>query len=138
MSLVIVLALALAPSAETTPAAVPPGESVEISLDTNLEPIFDLLDENGSGYLESPESPFIDLAILDTAFPVEPGADHNGNAVLGNRSDPAQVAAFYAEADTDKDGRVSFREYYAWNKLHLAELGIEITGVVKALPDPHS
>ncbi|UYV14556.1 LuxR C-terminal-related transcriptional regulator [Porphyrobacter sp. ULC335] len=110
----------------------------EIKIENNLEPIFDKLDANGSGYLESPESPFIDLALLDPAFPVEAGQDHNGNAVLGDGTDPAQVAEFYAASDTDDDGRVSFREYYTWSEARLAELGVEVSSVLKALPAPKS
>lgn len=138
MSLVIVLALAL--TAGGPPAAEPelPAKTDAITINSNLEPIFELHDVNGSGYLESPESPFISLALLNTAFPVEPGENHNGNAVLGDGSDPAQIAEFYAAADTDTDGRVSFREYYAWSEAHLGELGIEITMVVKALPASES
>jgi DNA-binding CsgD family transcriptional regulator len=138
MSLAIVLALALTAGGEPAANPAPPAKGIEIALDTNLEPIFDQLDENRSGFLENPESPFIELAILDTDYPAEPGQDHNGNAVLGDKTDPAQVADFYAAADADADGRVSFREYYAWNKVHLAQLGIEVTSVVKALPAPES
>ncbi len=137
MSLAIVLVLALA-TPHAAHQGTPPADQAEIAMNNNLEPIFAQLDANGSGYLERPESPFIDLALLDTALPVDPGADHNGNAVLGDARDPAQVADFYAAADTDADGRVSFREYYAWSVAQLDQLGIEVTMVVKALPDPKS
>jgi DNA-binding CsgD family transcriptional regulator len=133
MSLAVVLALVLA-----SPDAAPTAESADIAIGGNLEPIFDQLDTNSSGYLESPESPFVELALFDTAYPVEPGADHNGNAILGDSSDPEQVAEFYAAADTDADGRVSFREYYAWSVEQLDQLGVEVRMVVKALPDPQS
>ena len=129
MSLALVVVLTL---------ATPPAGQTDIVLNNNLEPIFTQLDANASGYLEGSESPFVELALLDKAFPVEPGADHNGNAILGDGRDPAQVAAFYAAADTDADGRVSFREYYAWSVAQLDQLGVEVTMVVKALPDPQS
>ncbi|WP_301749735.1 LuxR C-terminal-related transcriptional regulator [uncultured Erythrobacter sp.] len=137
MSLALIVALALS-APHTAPDGTQPAASAEIALDNNLEPNFAQLDANGSGYLEGPESPFVELALLDTAFPVEPGADHNGNAILGDGRDPAQVAEFYAAADTDADGRVSFREYYAWSVAQLDQLGVEVTMVVKALPDPQS
>lgn len=119
-------------------ATFQPAEPIEIELNSNIEPIFNSLDENGSGFLEDPESPFVELALLDTRYPVEMGGDHNGNAILGDSSDPDQVAEFYAAADTDADNRVSFREYYAWSQARLAEMGIEVTSVVKALPAPQS
>jgi len=138
MSLAIIFALALITTNQPATQAPLAAKTNEITINTNIEPIFDLLDENASGYLENPESPFIELALLDPAYPVEAGENHNGNAVLGDGTDPAQVAEFYAGADTDGDCRVSFREYYRWSDAELAELGVEITSVIKVLPAPES
>jgi DNA-binding CsgD family transcriptional regulator len=138
MSLALVFALALAPAQGPATEAKTPAPPAEIRIEGNLEPIFDQIDENRSGYLESPESPFVELAILDLKVPVEPGADHNGNAILGDPSDPAQAADFYDAADKDGDGRISFREYHAWHRERLAALGIDTSMVVKVLPEAGS
>lgn len=135
MSLAIVFALALAlpgdPASEATP---PPAQPSSIKLDTNMAPIFDHLDANRSGYLEAPEAPFVDMAIID---PARPGDDRS-TAVLGDKTDPGQVARFYAEADTDGDKRVSFREFHVWNSAELNRLGIDTAIPLKVTPLPQS
>jgi DNA-binding CsgD family transcriptional regulator len=132
MSLAIVLALSLATGEHPAPDLARRGKPVEIAIDSNLEPIFDQLDENGSGYLESPESPFVTLAFINPDYP----DDGPGTAVLGDGTDPAQVSEFYGVADTDLDDRVSFREYYIWSRNQLAAMGIATSMVLKAIPEP--
>lgn len=132
MSLAIVLALALTTGGAPSAVDAPRGKPVEIAIDSNLEPIFDQLDENGSGYLESPESPFVTLAFINPDYP----DDGPGTAVLGDGTDPAQVSEFYGVADTDMDDRVSFREYYIWSRNQLAAMGIDTSMVLKAIPEP--
>jgi DNA-binding CsgD family transcriptional regulator len=137
MSLAIVLVLALAAPGEPAAEKAAPAAAPEIALNPNIEPIFDRLDANGSGFLESPESPFIDIAFVDERMgdaPDEPG----GTAVPGESSKPEHVAAFYASADQDRDGRVSFREYHSWSQARRDELGIEIASVVRVRPAPES
>lgn len=137
MSFAVVLALALAAPGEPTPKEATVAAAGEVALNPNIEPIFDRLDANGSGFLENPESPFVDLAFVDERMgdaPDEPG----GTAVLGDGSNPEHVAEFYGSADTDRDGRVSFREYYSWNEARLDELGVEIASVIRAKPAPES
>lgn len=134
MSLAIVLALALVPASQPATEASTPAQPGEIRVNPNMAPIFDKLDENGSGYLEPPESPFVTMAIIDPTNPADPEI----TAVLGDSTDHEQVAEFYAEADTDGDGRVSFREFHVWNSARLAELGIDTSIVLKVRPLPES
>jgi DNA-binding CsgD family transcriptional regulator len=154
MSLALVLALALTtggtPSAAdedlaaaTAAASAAAGASANadkparaavIKLDPDMTPVFDKLDENASGYLERPESPFVAMAILDSTQQDGPET----SAILGDKTDPEQVARFYAEADTDGDGRVSFREFHVWNSAQLAALGIDTSLELKITPSPQS
>lgn len=133
VSLAIVLALAFAAAPQSDPAAELASEAGTIELNPDVEPLFNHLDRDRSGYLENAESPFVDMAFVDPDNPTEQSI-----AVLGDRTDPDQITEFYAEADTDGDKRVSFREFYTWNKAHLAELGIEVESVLKLRPIPES
>lgn len=133
MSLAIVLALALTTGGQPSAADSMASAKVEtIKIDRNLEPIFDQLDENRSGFLENPESPFVTLAFIN---PHQPD-DTPGTAVLGDGRDPAQIAEFYKVADRDSDDRVSFREYYVWSRDRLDALGIDTSMVLKVIPEP--
>jgi DNA-binding CsgD family transcriptional regulator len=131
MLTVTALALALAPAYQLA-------EPIEIEVDGNLERVFAHLDENRSGFLENPESPFVTAAFVDPApiDELEVGAERK--ARLAERTDPKQIAEFYAAADTDGDGRVSLAEYTIWNKAHWAEMGIEVKTILKVLPAPES
>lgn len=126
MLTITILGLALA-------AANPAAEPIEIEIDGNIERVFADLDRNKSGYLESPESPFVVIAFVDTKIR-EP---REGTAVIGN-GDPAQVTEFYTAADTDHDGRASLDEYRVWSKAREGELGIETKKIMKVLPSPGS
>ena len=127
MSLAAVVALVLVSTSAS------PG-SGEIEVDGNLEKVFDHLDKDANGYLESPESPFVVIAFRDGD-----GAETmEGEAVIGDSRDADQIAEFYADADTDADGRVSFREYYSWSEARWGEMGIEIKKIVKVMPEPGS
>ena len=130
MSLCAVLALALAPVAQTAMQADAPARAAVIKLDPDMTPVFDKLDENSSGYLERPESPFVPVAILDPARPDGP----ESSPMPGDKTDADQVARFYAEADTDGDGRVSFREFHKWNSARLATLGIDTSLELEVTP----
>jgi DNA-binding CsgD family transcriptional regulator len=130
----LALALALIPAGQPATEATTPAEPGEIRVDSNMAPIFDKLDENRSGYLEPPESPFVAMAFIDPAIP----ADQATTAVLGDSTDADQIAEFYAEADTDSDGRVSFREFHVWNSANLAKLGIDNSIVLTVRPVPES
>ena len=151
MLLTLVLAFALAPASPSSEATEVADQTREIELDGDLERVFDELDRNASGFLEAPESPFVTLTFEDRDSGTEteiggtekamvfqdraPGEklaeDLKGTVVLGAADDPEQLAAFYDEADTDDDGRISFREYHIWSRASLAELGIERTSVLK-------
>jgi len=132
MLLTTIFALALVSAGQPAIDARTPADTDAIELDANMAPIFDKLDQNGSGYLEQPESPFVTMALIGPANPT--GA--KPAALLGDSTDPDQVAEFYKLADTDADGRISFREFHVWNSAQLAELGI--TGVLKLRPLPES
>ena len=144
MIFTLVLALALAPanpSADTSDIA---DQNGEIVLEGNSEKIFDELDKDDSGFLELPESPFVTLLFQDRNPAGESGAEKaivfddlkpgeamTGTAIFGDATDPEQLAEFYEAADTDGDRRISFREYYNWQRVQLAELGIEFSSVLK-------
>lgn len=134
MSLVTILALALAPLAQPAPQADAPAKAAVIKLNPDMTSVFDKLDADASGYLEGPESPFVAMAIIDPARPDEP----ESSAVLGDTTDPDQVARFYAEADTDGDGRVSFREFHVWNSARLAAVGVDTSLELRITPRPQS
>ena len=134
MILTVLSVFALTATVQTVPEdrVLQDGDIVELS--GNIQPLFDDLDEDGSGFLEQPESPFVTLVFVDPAS--ENGLE--GEAVLGDAADPEQVSEFYAEADADGDSRVSFREYYAWHRNSLAEMGIEMTSILRIAPAPQS
>ncbi|MEE4200008.1 sigma factor-like helix-turn-helix DNA-binding protein [Erythrobacter sp.] len=111
-----------------------PDEPREIAIENNPERLFDHLDADGSGFLEEPESPFVTMAFIDD----DASPELEGTAILGDGTDPEQIARFYAEADGDGDRRISFREYFAWSEARLAELGIEVQHVTKFLVTPES
>lgn len=147
MSLAIVLALALTtggqPSAAdedraavtaAASAAAATAEPIEIEIDGRIDRVFAIVDADKSGFLESPESPFVTIEFAEGS-----GADRvEGSAVIGDGTDPKQVAEFYADADTDKDGRISLAEYTVWSEARWAEMGIEIKTIMKVIPSPQS
>ncbi len=124
VSLCAVLALALAPAPARPPAIT------EIEIDGDLGKLFAHHDTNGSGYLEQPESPFVEIAFLDDTSP-EP---QDGAAVIGGGITPDHIAEFYAAADTDGDSRISLAEFTGWSKARWAEMGIEVRTIVKVQP----
>lgn len=130
MSLALVLALVLAPAGIPASDAAP----VEIEVDGDLGKVFAHLDNNRTGFLEKPESPFVEIAFVDDSS----GEPVDGVATIGDGTDPDQVAEFYTTADTDRDGRISLAEYTVWSKARWAELGIEIKTIMKVIPAPQS
>lgn len=122
MSLVTILALALAPAS--------PAPITEIEIDGDLGKLFAHHDANGSGYLEKPESPFVEIAFLEDTGP-EP---QDGAAVIGGGITPDHIAEIYAAADTDGDGRISLAEFTGWSKARWAEMGIEVRTILKVQP----
>lgn len=122
-----VLGLALA-------AAYPSAEPVEIEIDGDLTKLFEHLDRDDSGYLENPESPFVMVEFTEGS-----GAEKTeGVATIGDGSDTARLAQFYAAADTDRDSRISFPEYRTWTEARWAEMGIKTTTIIKVMPEPQS
>jgi DNA-binding CsgD family transcriptional regulator len=122
-----ILGLALATA---YPADVP----TEIELDGDLSKLFAHHDTNGSGFLENPESPLVEITFLDDTGP-EP---LDGVAAITGGVSPEQIAEFYATADTDSDDRISLAEFSAWSKAQWAAMGIEVKTIVKVLPAPES
>lgn len=122
-----VLGLALA-------AAYPSDGPTEIEIDGDLGKLFAHHDTNDSGFLESPESPFVEITFLDDTGP-EP---LDGTAAVSGGSAPDQIAEFFATADTDGDDRISLAEFTGWTKAQWAAMGIEVKTIVKVLPSPES
>jgi len=114
-------------------AAYPSAEPADIEIEGDVGKLFAHLDDDDSGYLESPESPFVAVASLEGT-----GPKREGSAKISDRTGPDQTAAFYLAADTDGDHRVSLAEYTTWSKARWAELGIEVKTIVKVLPAPES
>lgn len=137
MSLALVLVFSLAPASllapDAEPAAATPTD-IAIEIDGRIDRVFALVDADKSGFLENPESPFVTVEFAEGS-----GAERvEGSAVLGDGTDPRQVAEFYTDADTDKDGRISLAEYAVWSEAHWAEMGIEIKTIMKVIPSPQS
>lgn len=135
MSLSLVLAFALAPARPLAPdaeravaaAASADAASTEIEIDGDLGKLFAHHDTNGSGFLEKPESPVVEIAFVDRSGP----KSLDGTAVVTGGDSPGQIAEFYTEADTDADGRISLAEFTGWSKARWAEMGIEARMVMK-------
>lgn len=115
-------------------AAYPSAEPHEIEINGDLSKLFAHLDTDGSGFLERPESPFVAIAFVDDSS----GAPQDGEAIIGDGTNPDHIAEFYAAADTDGDGRISFAEYTEWSKARWGEIGIEIRMIMKVLPSQES
>lgn len=122
-----VLGLALA-------TAYPADAPTEIEIDSDLSKLFAHHDTNGSGFLENPESPLVEIAFLDDTGP-EP---LDGSAVIAGGASPDQIAEFYAMADTDGDDKISLDEFTAWTRERWAEMGVEVKTIVKVFPAPKS
>ncbi|MBB3032643.1 EF-hand domain-containing protein [Alteriqipengyuania lutimaris] len=125
MFLVTVFALA---------TALQPVEPDQIAVNGNLERVFELLDRDRNGFLENPESPFVTVEFLDRSELVE----REGIAFLGESSDPTQIDEFYATADLDANGRISFDEYEAWSVERWAEIDIDISDIKQVVRSPES
>jgi len=109
-------------------AAVSPSDApTEIEIDGDLGKMFAHYDTNGTGFLEKPESPVIEIAFVDRNGP-EP---LDGTAVVTGGDTPRRIAEFYTAADTDADGRISRAEFTDWTKARWAEMGIETRMVMK-------
>jgi DNA-binding CsgD family transcriptional regulator len=139
MSLALVLALALTtggqPSAaDEDRAAAATAPTTEIEIDGDLGKLFAHHDTNGSGFLESPESPLVEITFIDDTGPER----LDGAAAISGGAAPDQIAEFYAAADTDGDERISLAEFTDWSKARWAEMGIEVKTIVKVLPAPQS
>lgn len=146
MSLAIVLALALTTGGQPSAAdedraavtaaasAAAASAEIEIEIDGRIDRVFAHVDADKSGYLENPESPFVTIEFAEGS-----GAERvEGSAVIGDGTNPEQIADFYADADTDKDGRISLTEYAKWSEAHWAEMGIEVKTILKVIPSPRS
>jgi DNA-binding CsgD family transcriptional regulator len=146
MSLAIVLALALTTGGQPSAAdedlaavtaaasAAVANAEIEIEIDGDLGKLFAHHDTNDSGYLENPESPFVEIEFIDDSGP-EP---LDSTAAISAGGDPDQIAEFYATADSDRDDRISLAEFTDWSKAQWAAMGIEVKTIVKVLPAPES
>jgi DNA-binding CsgD family transcriptional regulator len=127
MLTVTVMGLALA-------TAYPSDTPTEIEIDSDLGKLFAHHDTNDSGFLENPESPFVEITYLDDTGP----ETLDGVAAITGGATPDQIAEFYAAADTDGDDKISLEEFTDWSKTRWAEMGIEVKSIVKVLPAPES
>jgi DNA-binding CsgD family transcriptional regulator len=147
MSLAIILALALTTGGQPSAAdedlaavtaaassAAAKAQSTEIEIDGDLGKLFAHHDTNDSGFLESPESPLVEITFLDDTGPER----LDGAAAISGGAAPDQIAEFYASADTDGDDRISLAEFTDWSKARWAEMGIEVKTIIKVLPAPES
>ncbi|MEM6858893.1 MAG: LuxR C-terminal-related transcriptional regulator [Pseudomonadota bacterium] len=92
---------------------------------------FNGLDENGSGFLEDPESPFVKTLILEKGRVVDEDLALALAEEINGTPDPEKSAQFYAEADRDGDGRVSYAEFHTWSVPRIAELGLDLIEAMK-------
>lgn len=92
---------------------------------------FDGLDEDNSGFLEQPESPYVKMLLLGP----EDTVDESGTIARASNArqapDPDRTNGFYAEADQNGDGKISYAEYHAWAVPGLAELGLDLVEMLK-------
>jgi len=138
----IVLSQQAAPQVARPPAAA---SSAEERIAASTRRTFNLLDEDRSGFLEPPESPFIQFAVMDkdnTAAAVakvlnaaRKGGDNEARTAIitsGMKlagSDSAEQ--FYHEADRDDDGKVSYAEFHQWSAAQLASIGMDLAAASK-------
>lgn len=89
-----------------------------------VQTTFRNLDADRSGFLEGQESP---LKVPPGPRPVY-RRDERGNVVpTGETTETTQAevtAGFYRMTDKDKDGKISFEEYFAWSAPMIAQRGI--------------
>ncbi|MEO0871720.1 MAG: LuxR C-terminal-related transcriptional regulator, partial [Pseudomonadota bacterium] len=96
---------------------------------------FDFLDEDKSGFLEGRESPVSAQSKPQSLLT----KDEDGNVTGTEKRLMTQKEAtegFYALADTDGDGRVSYAEYHAWSRPALQRIGIPKAWVPNLEPAP--
>ena len=92
---------------------------------------FDFVDADKSGFLERPETPMVGSAILEEVTPTAEGVAAIHEAKLASSPSPAELEQFYSEADSDRDGRISFAEYHQWAIPRLAEMGYDLANAMK-------
>ncbi|KPP90156.1 DNA-binding transcriptional regulator, CsgD family [Erythrobacter sp. HL-111] len=119
-------------------SSAPATGPLEIELEPGSERVFALLDEDGSGFLEGAESPFVTGVLGEPDSQPDRQEAGERELVPGDDPDAERIAAFYREADTDGDGRVSRREFDLWHEASLAEMGIEVRRVLKIERKPES
>ena len=129
------IALALSQSTAPAPAPVPafaPAPGTSAPLNTRLAEMtkrtFDSLDEDASGYLEGAETPHRQTVVLDPGDRVDQSGTivRTGRLQADETPDPDRLRAFYAEADRNADGRVSYAEYHSWSVPRIAGLGLTV------------
>lgn len=144
MLFTIVAAIVLSQQA-TPQAASPPAStsSAEERIAASSRRTFNLLDEDRSGYLEPPESPIIQFAVIDkqeTAAAVarvlnEARAERQGKPAITTSglklAGSASAEEFYREADRDGDGKVSYAEFHQWSAAQLASIGMDLAAASK-------
>lgn len=101
--------------------------------------VFNLLDTDGSGFLEPPESPIIKFAVMEKENLAGAVARMLNKAEGGRASgdsaaitvDSVKLAGadsaeqFYREADRDGDGKVSYAEFHQWSNSQLASIAVD-------------
>jgi len=92
---------------------------------------FDGLDDNKSGFLEDPESPFMKTVFLEKGGLVDESLAIALTKEARETPDPEKSAQFYAEADRDGDGRISYAEYHDWSVPRIASLGLDLLEALK-------
>ncbi|MFN3989216.1 MAG: LuxR C-terminal-related transcriptional regulator [Erythrobacter sp.] len=138
----IVLSQQAKPHGASPPAAA---SSAEERIAASTRRTFNLLDEDRSGFLEPPESPIIQFALMDkdeTATAVakvlnaaRKGAENEARTAITTSgvklsgSDSAEQ--FYREADRDGDGKVSYAEFHQWSAAQLASIGMDLAAASK-------
>ncbi|MEM7687617.1 MAG: LuxR C-terminal-related transcriptional regulator [Pseudomonadota bacterium] len=120
--------VALALSQSTTPAAPDTSDPLDKRLAEMTKRTFDSLDENASGFLEGAESPFRKKVVLDPGDRIDQSGTivRTGRLQADETPDPDRLREFYAKADRDADGRVSYAEYHSWSVPRLAGLGLTL------------
>lgn len=92
---------------------------------------FDYLDTDGSRFLEQPESPFIETALLEPINSMDAGGTAALSGQAAEVADQDKLAKFYDEVDSDGDSRISYTEYHQWSAPQLAQLGIDLLNGLK-------
>lgn len=126
-----------APQSAMPPAAA---STHEERIAASTRRAFNLLDTDGSGFLEPPESPIIKFAVMEKEEMAGAVArvlnEAQGGAAVGSTAaitvDGVRLAGadtaeqFYREADRNGDGKVSYAEFHQWSGAQLASIAVDL------------